>query len=182
MKVRPTAIPDVLEIQPVVRGDERGFFVESWNERDFAAAGLDVRFVQDNHSRSRGGTLRGLHYQVDRVQGKLARVVTGRVFDVAVDLRRSSPTFGRWVGAWLEGDRSNMLWIPEGFAHGFYVAPGGADFVYKCTDFYSPEGERVIRWDDPDLAIDWPLADGGPPRVSERDAAGTPFAAAEYLR
>ena len=181
MKIRPTAIPDVLEIEPVVHGDPRGFFLESWNQRVFAKAGLDFEFVQDNHSRSAGGILRGLHYQIDRPQGKLVRVITGRVYDVAVDVRRSSPTFGRWVGVWLDCDRSNMLWVPPGFAHGFYVALGGADFVYKCTDFYSPEGERVIRWDDPHLGIEWPLAGYAPPEVSERDAAGQPFAQAETL-
>ena len=181
MRVLPTAIPDVFEIEPAVHGDHRGFFLESWNQRDFAAAGLDLEFVQDNHSRSRGGILRGMHYQIDQPQGKLVRVITGRVYDVAVDIRRSSPTFGRWVGVWLESDRANMFWVPPGFAHGFYVAPGGADFFYKCTDFYSPEGERVIRWDDPDLAIDWPVGDDGPPRVSDRDAAGKPFGEAETL-
>ncbi len=180
MKVRPTEIPDVLLIEPRVLQDDRGFFLESWNSRVFAAAGLDFEFVQDNHSRSESGCLRGLHYQVDRPQGKLVRVTSGRAYDVAVDLRRSSTTFGRWIGVWLESDRPNLLWVPPGFAHGFYVATGGADFVYKCTDFYSAEGERVLRWDDPDLAIDWPLDAGGPPRLSARDAAGTAFADAEY--
>ena len=179
MKIRPTAIPEVLQIEPRVYADDRGFFLEIWNARTFAAAGLEIDFVQDNHSRSAGGCVRGLHYQLERPQGKLVRVITGRVFDVAVDLRRSSPTFGQWVGAWLESDQPTFLWIPPGFAHGFYVAAGGADFFYKCTDFYSARDERVIRWDDPDLAIDWPLADGEEPVVSDRDRGGVPFAAAE---
>lgn len=181
MKIQPTAIPEVLLIEPRFHADERGFFLESWNRRDFAAAGLDCDFVQDNHSRSSGGCLRGLHYQVDRPQGKLVWVVSGRVYDVAVDVRQSSPTFGRWVGAWLDGDRPSFLWIPPGFAHGFYVADGGADFLYKCTDYYSREGERVIRWNDPDLAIEWPLPDGTAPKVSQRDAAGHSLAEAEVL-
>ncbi len=154
MKVLPTDIPDVLRIEPRVREDERGFFLESWNEADFRRAGLEIAFVQDNHSRSTRGSLRGLHYQIaPHAQGKLVRVVEGKVFDVAVDLRRSSPTFGSWVGVWLSAEDKSMLWIPPGFAHGFYVASPVADFLYKCTDFYSPEYERVLRWDDPDLAI-----------------------------
>jgi dTDP-4-dehydrorhamnose 3,5-epimerase len=181
MKVVPTEIPDVLRIEPSVREDERGFFLETWNEVDFRRAGLDVAFVQDNHSRSMRGSLRGLHYQISpHAQGKLVRVVKGRVFDVAVDLRRSSATFGSWVGVWLSAEDKSMLWIPPGFAHGFYVTSPAADFLYKCTDFYSPEHERVLLWDDPDLAISWPLVDGQPPTLSPKDAAGSALGSAEH--
>lgn len=138
----------------------------------FAAAGIEATFVQDNHSRSTLGGLRGLHYQTPSPQGKLVRVVTGRVFDVAVDLRRSSPTFGRWVGVWLSAEDHDMLWVPAGFAHGFYVTTDVADFVYKCTEFYAPEHEHTLRWDDPAIGIDWPLIDGHPPVVSTKDSAG----------
>lgn len=176
MQVLATAIPEVLILEPRVFGDARGFFYECWNRRQFAAAGIDVDFVQDNHSGSQQGTLRGLHYQTGRVQGKLVRVVAGEVFDVAVDLRRSSPHFGRWVGATLSAENKRMLWIPPGFAHGFYVTGQAAEFLYKCTDFYAPEHEHAIRWDDPDLAIDWPLVDGKPPTLSAKDAAAQRFA------
>lgn len=169
---RPTDIPDVVLVEPRVFRDERGFFLESWNERTFSEARIEAGFVQDNHSRSQRGTLRGLHYQIQQAQGKLVRVVSGEVFDVAVDLRRSSPTFGKWVGVRLSADRHNMLWIPHGFAHGFYVTSEFADLLYKCTDFYSPIHDRTLAWDDPDLAIDWPLIPGEQPILSSKDAAG----------
>ncbi|MDD5003764.1 MAG: dTDP-4-dehydrorhamnose 3,5-epimerase, partial [Acidithiobacillus sp.] len=162
MKVEALTIPEVLLITPKVFGDVRGFFMESWNRRAFAAAGLDLDFVQDNHSRSQQGVLRGLHYQIHQPQGKLVRVVSGAVFDVAVDLRRSSPHFGRWAGATLSAENQQMLWVPPGFAHGFYVLSESADFLYKTTEFYAPEAERCVIWNDPDIAIDWPLVDGKP--------------------
>lgn len=182
MQLAETAIPEVLIIEPRVFGDARGFFMETWNARTFAEAGLDLQFVQDNHSRSAAGTLRGLHYQIRHPQGKLVRVTVGEVFDVAVDLRRGSATFGRWVGERLSAENKRMLWVPPGFAHGFLVFSEAAEFQYKCTDFYAPEHERCIRWDDPDLAIDWPLPGGRVPLVSEKDAAGAPFARAEVYR
>ncbi len=168
-------------MRPRVFGDERGFFLESWERRKFATGGIDVEFVQDNHSRSVRHTLRGLHYQVVRPQGKLVRVTRGSIFDVAVDLRRSSPTFGRWVGTELSEENRNMLWVPPGFAHGFLVLSESADFLYKCSDYYTPNAERCIRWDDPQLAIDWPLATGTAPFLSAKDAAGVAFADAEYF-
>lgn len=182
----PLAIPDVVLIAPRVFGDERGFFFESWNSTRFNTAignnGREVRFVQDNHSRSAKGVLRGLHYQLPRPQGKLVRCVAGAVFDVAVDLRRDSETFGRWVGAVLSAENKQQLWVPEGFAHGFVVLSESADFLYKTTDFWYPEHECCIRWNDPDLAIDWPLAEitGGEngavqPTVSAKDAIGLAF-------
>lgn len=176
MKVTPTAIPDVLLIEPKVFGDARGFFFESYNRQVFkAATGLDVDFVQDNHSKSTQGVLRGLHYQLPpKAQGKLVRVVQGEVFDVAVDLRKSSPTFGRWAGEILSAENKKQLWIPPGFAHGFLTLSETAEFLYKTTDYYSPEHERCIRWDDPALGIDWPLHN--PPLVSAKDAAGIGFA------
>jgi dTDP-4-dehydrorhamnose 3,5-epimerase len=177
MKVRPTAIPDVLLVEPTVLRDERGFFLESWHAARYAEAGLPAAFVQDNHSRSVGGVLRGLHYQTGEPQGKLVRVVAGEVFDVAVDLRRSSPTFGHWVGEFLDEVTHRQMWIPPGFAHGFYVISPSADLLYKCTGFYAPEHEHALRWDDPALAIAWPLA-GATPLVSARDAAALPFAQA----
>jgi dTDP-4-dehydrorhamnose 3,5-epimerase len=172
MKFTPTRIPDVVLIEPVVHGDARGFFMETWHAARFRDAGIDAGFVQDNHSLSVRGTLRGLHYQLCHPQGKLVRVVRGEVFDVAVDLRRGSPRFGQWVGLRLSARNKRMLWIPPGFAHGFYVLSDEAEFVYKCTDYYAPECERCLRWDDPDLAIDWPLVGGRPPTVSAKDAAG----------
>jgi len=157
MKVTPTALPEVLVIEPRVFGDERGFFFESFNRRDFAlAAGVEAEFVQDNHSHSVKGVLRGLHYQIRQPQGKLMHVVQGRIFDVAVDIRRSSPTFKRWVGIELTGSDHKQLWTPPGFAHGFVVLSETAEVFYKVTDYYAPEHERGIRWDDPDLAIEWP--------------------------
>ena len=176
MIVTPTAIPDVKLVEPKVFGDSRGFFFESWNRRALAVAGLDVEFVQDNHSRSRRGVLRGLHYQIERPQGKLVRVIAGEVFDVAVDLRRSSPTFGRWVGATLSADNKRMLWVPPGFAHGFVVLSDSADFLYKATDYWFPEHERTLLWNDPALGIAWPFA--GAPTLAAKDAAGRVLAEA----
>lgn len=179
MEFELTAIPDVVLIRPRVFGDARGFFVESWEERKFAAAGITARFVQDNHSRSVHHTLRGLHYQIEHTQGKLVRVVRGAIYDVAVDIRRSSPTFGRWVGMELSEENRRILWIPPGFAHGFLVLSDSADFLYRCTDFYSPAHERAIAWNDPDLAISWPLPAGATPLLSPKDAAAVSFREAE---
>ena len=176
MKVTPTDIPDVLIVEPRVFGDARGFFYESWNRRAFAAAGLDVDFVQDNHSRSTRGVLRGLHYQIRHAQGKLVRVIAGEVYDVAVDLRRASPTFGRHVAVTLSADNARMLWVPPGFAHGFCMTSDSADFLYKATDYWHAEHERTLLWNDPALDIDWPVAT---PQLAPRDARGTPFADAE---
>lgn len=179
MQIIPTAIPDVLIIEPKVFGDARGFFFESFNERAFReATGLDVNFVQDNHSRSARGVLRGLHYQVRQPQGKLVRVVRGSVFDVAVDLRRESTTFGRWVGTELSEDSKRQMWVPAGFAHGFLVTSDSADFLYKTTDYYAPEHERCIAWDDPAIGINWPLV-GSAPQLSAKDRQGISLALAE---
>lgn len=178
MRFSPTAIPEVILIEPRVFGDARGFFLETWQAEKFAAAGIAALFVQDNHSRSGQGVLRGLHYQLNHPQGKLVRVIAGEVYDVAVDLRRSSPSFGRWVGETLSAENKKMLWVPPGFAHGFYVLSEAAEFMYKCTEFYAPEDERVIRWDDPDLGIKWPLVRGAPPLLSARDAAAGSFSEA----
>ena len=177
MQVTPTAIPDVKLVEPKVFGDDRGFFFESWNRRALAAAGIDVDFVQDNHSRSRRGVLRGLHYQVEHAQGKLVRCAIGAVFDVVVDLRRSSPTFGGALGMTLSAENRRMLWVPPGFAHGFLVVSESADFLYKTTDYWYPQHERTLLWNDPALRIDWPL--DGAPTLAPKDAAGTPFAAAD---
>jgi len=171
MNVVRTAIPDLVILEPRVFGDERGFFMENWNARDFRAAlGLDATFVQDNHSRSKRGVLRGLHYQIRQPQGKLVRAARGRVFDVAVDLRRSSATFGNWVGVELSDENHRLLWVPPGFAHGFLVLSEEADFLYKTTDYYAPQHERCLVWNDPDVAIDWPLA--GEPVLAAKDRAG----------
>lgn len=172
-------IPDVILVRPKVFADARGHFFETWQERAFAAAGIDLRFVQDNENLSKQHVLRGLHYQLARPQGKLVRVVTGAVFDVAVDLRRSSPTFGRWVGVTLSDDDHRALWVPPGFAHGFLVLSQSAHFLYKCTDFYAPEDERAIRWDDANLGIKWPLPEGVSPVLSKRDVAATELRHAE---
>lgn len=180
MKVNPTAIAEVLLIEPKVFGDDRGFFFESFNARAFqAATGLDVNFVQDNHSRSAKGVLRGLHYQIKQPQGKLVRVVQGEVFDVAVDLRRSSSTFGKWVGEHLSAENKRQLWIPAGFAHGFVVLSDTAEFLYKTTDYYAPEHERCVFWNDPDLGIDWPIS--GQPLLAVKDAAGRPLSEADVF-
>lgn len=182
MEVESTPLPGVYLLTPRVFGDERGFFLESWNRETFRAAGIDVEFVQDNHSRSARGILRGLHYQQRHTQGKLVRVSAGSVYDVAVDLRRDSPTLGQCYGVTLDAQRKQMLWIPPGFAHGFYVTSEYADFQYKCTDRYDPESEITIAWDDPTLGIDWPLPAGESPRLSVKDAAGLAFAEAPLLR
>jgi dTDP-4-dehydrorhamnose 3,5-epimerase len=172
MKFEATPLRDVYLIEPSVFGDERGFFMESWNEDAFHKAGFDMHFVQDNHSRSAGGILRGMHYQTEHTQGKLVRVTSGAVFDVAVDLRRSSPTLGQWYGVTLSADNHRMLWVPPGFAHGFYVVSESADFQYKCTDVYHPDSEVSLAWDDPTLGIEWPLPAGAGPVLSDKDAAG----------
>ena len=178
MKAIPTAIAEVLVIEPAVFGDARGAFFESWNRRAFSKlAGRDVDFVQDNHSVSARGVLRGLHYQLHQPQGKLVRVVAGEVFDVVVDLRRSSPTFGRWVGETLSAQNRRMMWVPEGFAHGFLVLSDLAEFLYKTTDYYAPEHERTLLWNDPAIGVTWPL--DGAPVLKPKDAAGTPLASAE---
>lgn len=171
MNIIETELPGLLLIQPTVFGDDRGFFMETWNCRVFEAAGIPAHFAQDNHSRSARGVLRGLHYQIQQAQGKLVRVATGAVFDVAVDIRKSSHTFGQWVGFELSADNKHMLWVPPGFAHGFLTLTDHADFLYKCTDYFSPAHERCIRWDDPDIGIDWPL-NGIIPQLSPKDAAG----------
>lgn len=178
MRFVPSEIPGVLLVEPQVFGDSRGFFMETWHAAKFAAAGLDCNFVQDNHSKSVQGTLRGLHYQIRKPQGKLVRVISGEVFDVAVDLRKSSPFFGRWVGEILSAENKKMLWVPPGFGHGFYVLSPEAEFVYKCTEFYAPEDERCIRWDDPELGIVWPLL-AQAPLLSAKDLAGVSLAEAE---
>ena len=182
MQAIPTAVADVLILEPKMFGDVRGFFMESYNRRAFRqATGLDVDFVQDNHSRSRKGVLRGLHYQLQQPQGKLVRVTQGAVFDVAVDIRRGSPSFGRWVGVELTADNHRQLWVPPGLAHGFVVLSDSADFLYKTTDYYAPQHERCILWNDPAIDIDWPLAAHGikEPLLSDKDRAGVPLAQAD---
>ncbi|NOH20146.1 dTDP-4-dehydrorhamnose 3,5-epimerase [Vibrio cyclitrophicus] len=181
MKVIDTRIPDVKIIEPSVFGDERGFFMETWNQKQFEelVTGRPTTFVQDNHSKSKKGTLRGLHYQTENRQGKLVRVVSGEVFDVAVDIRKDSPTFGQWVGEYLSAENKRQLWVPEGFAHGFYVTSDEAEFVYKCTNYYNPTSEVSIRWDDKQLAIQWPLL--SPPQVSGKDNMGIDFKNAVLL-
>ncbi len=175
--VTATRLPEVRIIEPRVFGDARGFFLESWNQRVFdEAIGQSVHFVQDNHSRSAQGVLRGMHYQLTQPQGKLVRVVSGRVFDVAVDMRRDSPRLGQWTGVELSADNHRMLWIPPGFAHGFLVMSESADFLYKATAYYAPQDEHTLAWDDPDVAIDWPLEAGRAPQVSAKDQAGARLA------
>ncbi|MGA9164396.1 MAG: dTDP-4-dehydrorhamnose 3,5-epimerase [Thiobacillus sp.] len=169
MNIIKTTLPDVLLLEPKVFGDARGFFLESWNRQTFAELGLDLDFVQDNHSRSARGVLRGLHYQLNQPQGKLVRVVSGAVFDVAVDLRKSSPHFGQWVGYELSADNRRMLWIPPGFGHGFLVLSDSADFLYKTTAYYAPQWDRGVRWDDPAIGVQWPLDDA--PTLSAKDQA-----------
>lgn len=182
MKFIQTEIPGLTIIEPQVHGDARGFFMETYQEREFLAAGLPVNFVQDNHSGSRGGILRGLHYQVRHAQGKLVRAAVGEVFDVVVDLRKSSPTFGRWVGMTLSSENKRMLWVPAGLAHGFLVVSEWAEFLYKTTDFYAPEWERTLLWNDPQIGITWPIKPGDPPLLSEKDRCGSLLANAEvYL-
>jgi dTDP-4-dehydrorhamnose 3,5-epimerase len=170
----PTVIADLVIIEPRVFGDDRGFFLESWNQRSFAQLGLDLQFVQDNHSRSARGVLRGLHYQQPNPQGKLVRVVAGRAWDVAVDLRAGSPTFGRWLGVELSAENKRMFWVPPGFAHGFVSLEDGTDFLYKCTAFYDPANEHSLMWDDPAIGIDWPL-EGIEPQLSAKDKVGRPL-------
>jgi dTDP-4-dehydrorhamnose 3,5-epimerase len=181
MKVTATSIEDVKILEPAVFGDERGFFMETWHKQRFIELGIDAKFVQDNHSKSAQGILRGLHYQLHQTQGKLVRVVAGEVFDVAVDIRKQSPTFGQWVGVLLSAENKKMIWVPPGFAHGFYVTSASAEFVYKCTDYYAPEHERCIAWNDPDLAIDWPLVAGKSPQLSIKDASAAWFKDAEVF-
>lgn len=182
MKVTDTRLPEVKLIEPAVHGDERGFFMETWNARTFAEAGIDAGFVQDNHSRSARGVLRGLHYQVVQAQGKLVRVVSGRAFDVAVDIRRSSPRVGQWVGVELSAANKRLLWVPPGFAHGFLALEDGTDFVYKCSDFYAPEHERSLLWSDPVIGIEWPLHEISEPLVSAKDQAGRTLAEADLFK
>ncbi|TGA73336.1 dTDP-4-dehydrorhamnose 3,5-epimerase [Aliivibrio fischeri] len=181
MKVIDTRIPDVKIIEPSVFGDERGFFMETWNQKQFEelVTGKPTQFVQDNHSKSKKGILRGLHYQTENTQGKLVRVVSGEVFDVAVDIRKGSPTFGQWVGEYLSAENKRQLWIPEGFAHGFYVTSEEAEFVYKCTDYYNPSSEKTILWNDTELAIQWPFRNEVV--LSEKDTKGISIAEAIYL-
>jgi dTDP-4-dehydrorhamnose 3,5-epimerase len=179
MEFLRTAIPDIQLIQPRVFGDERGFFLETYQAEQFIQAGISANFVQDNHSGSRQGILRGLHYQIRQAQGKLVRVISGEVYDVAVDIRRCSPTFGRWVGVSLSAQNKLQIWVPAGFAHGFYVLSEWAEVVYKTTDYYAPQWERTLRWDDPELAIDWPLIGVGQPILSEKDKQGACFREAE---
>ena len=181
MKFTPTRIPDVVLIEPKVFGDDRGFFMETWQAQTFSSAGLELAFVQDNHSRSSLGTLRGLHYQLKNPQGKLVRCVIGSVFDVAVDMRRSSATFGQWVGEVLSAENRRQMWVPVGFAHGFLVLSETADFVYKCTDFYDPAAERCLAWNDTEVAIDWPIPAGSEPLLSSKDRAGVHLRNAEYF-
>jgi dTDP-4-dehydrorhamnose 3,5-epimerase len=180
VQIIDTEIADVKIFEPKVFGDDRGFFMETWNAKALVAAGFDVAFVQDNHSRSARGVLRGLHYQTSQTQGKLVRVTAGAVFDVAVDLRRSSASFGKWVGIELSAANKRMLWVPPGFAHGFLTLEDGTDFLYKCTELYAPEYEQTIRWNDPAIGIVWPL-DGIVPTLSVKDQTGTPFANAEVF-
>ena len=180
MQITTTTIPEVLIVEPTVFGDERGFFFESFNERRWLElTGVDLKFVQHNHSRSAGGVLRGLHYQIQQPQGKLVRVTVGEVFDVAVDIRRSSPTFGNWFGTLLSADNKRQMWVPPGFAHGFCVTSSIAEFLYLTTDYYAPAHERCMAWDDPELAIHWPLT--GEPNISTKDREGRLFKDAELF-
>ena len=182
MKFVPTGLPEVVKILPTVHEDERGYFMETWQARHFRDAGIDMDFVQDNFSQSSKGTLRGLHFQIEQPQGKLVRVVSGEVFDVAVDLRRSSSSFGQWAGEILSADNKHQLWVPPGFGHGFLVLSDTAEFEYKCTDYYAPEFERSIRWDDPDIGISWPLAKSELPVLSPKDAKAPLLKDAETYR
>jgi len=179
MDFLPSNIPDVILIKPRIFGDERGFFMETYRASLFAEAGIHTKFVQDNHSGSGRGTLRGIHYQIKQAQGKLVRIIAGEVFDVAVDLRRSSPTFGKWVGQLLTAENKMEMWIPPGFGHGFYVLSDWAEMVYKASDYYAPEYDRTLLWNDPILGIDWPLIDDKAPVLSLKDAEGSPLSFAE---
>ncbi len=178
MKIIDTEIPDVKIIEPSVFGDERGFFMETWQQKKFEEQVSPRTFVQDNHSKSSKGILRGLHYQTVNTQGKLVRVVSGEVYDVAVDMRKSSPTFGKWVGVYLSAENKRQLWVPEGFAHGFYVTSESAEFVYKCTDYYNPQHEHSLLWNDSELNINWPISEGDIPALSAKDKDGTPLSQA----
>ncbi len=178
----PSSIPDVIEVVPHLFSDERGSFMETWNSEDFCKAGIDVPFIQDNQSRSTQGTLRGLHYQKEHSQGKLVRIISGEIFDIAVDLRQWSNTFGQWVGKTLSAEKRNMLWIPPGFAHGFYVISEFSEFLYKCTDCYAPEHEETLSWNDPELNIDWQIVEGTQPLLSEKDQNGCSLADAWIYR
>ncbi|MEO8308106.1 MAG: dTDP-4-dehydrorhamnose 3,5-epimerase [Pseudomonadota bacterium] len=181
MNVIQPALHGVLIIEPRVFGDARGFFLESWNEQTFAKAGITAKFVQDNHSKSTQGTLRGLHYQLQHTQGKLVRVISGEVFDVMVDLRRSSPTFGQWLGVAISAENKRIVWVPEGFAHGFYVVSPTAEFLYKCTDFYDPDSEQTLAWDDPAVGIQWPLVPEVETLLSAKDKLGKTLRDAEIF-
>lgn len=182
MEFIKTAIPDIVLIKPLVHGDARGFFMETYQQKVFSEAGIQAEFVQDNHSGSQKGILRGLHYQIQQPQGKLVRVVAGEVFDVAVDLRCSSPTFGQWVGAVLSAENKHMLWVPPGFAHGYFVISDWAEFTYKTTDFYAPQYERTLMWNDPEIGVTWPLAAGQTPTLSAKDAVGKSFKEIELFK
>jgi len=181
VKFIQTAIPEVVVVEPQVFGDERGFFMETFRASLMDELTGGKPFVQDNHSKSAHGILRGLHYQIQNPQGKLVRVVSGQVFDVAVDMRKNSPTFGKWVGEILSADNKRQLWVPEGFAHGFYVMSDSAEFVYKCTDYYAPEYDRSMKWDDPQIGIEWPLVDDKAPVLSAKDESGKSFAEADVF-
>lgn len=181
MKFIPAAIPDIVLVEPHVFGDDRGFFVETYQAQQFAQAGIRTQFVQDNHSGSRQGILRGLHYQIRHPQGKLVRVIAGEVYDVAVDIRRSSPTFGRWEAVHLSAQNKMQIWVPPGFAHGFYVLSEWAEVIYKVTDFYAPQWERTLLWDDPQVGIPWPLLNAQPPVLSGKDQVGLPLDQAELF-
>ncbi|MFT5134200.1 MAG: dTDP-4-dehydrorhamnose 3,5-epimerase, partial [Gammaproteobacteria bacterium] len=178
MEIITTRIPEVIILKPKVFEDDRGFFMEVWNSTRFREAGIDVEFVQDNHSKSKQGTLRGLHYQIQKPQGKLMKVISGRVYDVVVDMRKNSPTFGQWVGEFLSASNKKMLWVPPGFAHGFYVTSKYAEIYYKCTDIYAAEYERSLLWNDKDLAIIWPLVKDMEISISQKDTKGKTFAEA----
>ena len=180
MQIIDTALADVKILEPKVFGDERGFFLESWNQQFFANNALPAKFVQDNHSRSQQGVLRGLHYQIKNPQGKLVRVSQGEVFDVAVDMRQSSPQFGQWAGVLLSESNKRQLWVPPGFAHGFYVVSQSADFQYKCTDYYAPEYERSLSWNDANVGVEWPIIDGQAPVLAAKDAEGLIFEHCDY--
>ncbi|MBI5825763.1 MAG: dTDP-4-dehydrorhamnose 3,5-epimerase [Chloroflexi bacterium] len=181
MEFHPTKIPDVLLLKPKVLGDPRGFFMETYRDSEFTEAGIGQKFVQENHSASQKGVLRGLHYQIRQAQGKLIRAIAGEIFDVAVDIRRSSPTFGQWVGIILSAENKHQLWIPPGFAHGFYVLSENAEVTYKVTDYYAPEWDRSILWSDSQIGVDWPLLGGLPPSLSAKDIHGKPLAEAELF-
>ncbi|MGE9549668.1 dTDP-4-dehydrorhamnose 3,5-epimerase [Erwinia amylovora] len=182
MKVIDTSIPDVKIIEPAVFGDERGFFMETWQQKKFEELVAPRQFVQDNHSKSAHGILRGLHYQTENTQGKLVRVVAGEVFDVAVDMRESSATFGQWVGVLLSAKNTRQLWVPEGFAHGFYVTSESAEFVYKCTDYYNPAHEHTLQWNDPTVGIEWPVDASSGPLLSAKDQVGKLFSEAVFFK